>query len=142
MQGKTHCDYKRKKHVPIKPKQGFLATVVREFYSDFADGKHGDNNLSKALKFAKRSHEKYLNDEFVDEEPSKERFRESGGGRKCKAPEVREAMFEWLINVRGVLKDAYPSKCFNFRKPFSKRRFQPPTPPLIIFYTNFQLSCL
>ena len=23
LQGKTHYDYKRKKHVPIKPKQGF-----------------------------------------------------------------------------------------------------------------------
>ena len=40
--------------------------------------KHDDNNLSKTLKFAKRYHEKYLNDEFVDEEPSKKRFRESG----------------------------------------------------------------
>ena len=44
----------------------------------FADVKHDDNNISKALKFAKRLYEKYLNDEFVDEEPSKKRFRESG----------------------------------------------------------------
>ena len=34
LQGKTHYDYKRKKHVPIKPKQWFLAAAVREFYSD------------------------------------------------------------------------------------------------------------
>ena len=93
-----------KKHVPVKPKQGFLATAVREFCSDFADVKNDDNNLSKALKFAKRCHEKYLNDEFVGEQPSEKRFRESGGGRKCKVSEVREAMFEWFINVRGVLK--------------------------------------
>ena len=32
LQGKSHYDYKRKKHAPIKPKQGFLATAVREFY--------------------------------------------------------------------------------------------------------------
>ena len=56
--------------------------------------KHNDNNVSKALKFAKRCHEKYLKDQFVDEEPSKKRFRENGGGRKCKAPEVRETMFK------------------------------------------------
>ena len=74
--------------------------------------KHDHNNLSKALKFAKRCHEKYLNDEFVDEEPSKKRFRESGGRRKCKAPEVREAVFEWFINVRGVLKGRLPIKMF------------------------------
>ena len=30
------------------------------------------------------------------------------GGRKCKAPEVREAMFEWFINVQGVLKGHLP----------------------------------
>ena len=40
--------------------QQFLATAVREFYSDLADVKHDDNNLSKALKFVKRCHEKYL----------------------------------------------------------------------------------
>ena len=66
LQEKTHYDYKRKKHVPIKPKQGFLATAVQEFYSNLANVKHDDNNISKALKFAKRLYEKYLNDEFVD----------------------------------------------------------------------------
>ena len=74
--------------------------------------KHDDNNLNKTLKFAKRCHEKYLNDEFVDEEPSKKGFRKSEGGRKCKALEVREAMFEWLINVRGVLNGRLPIKMF------------------------------
>ena len=49
---------------------------------------------------------------FEGEEPSKTRFRESGAGRKCKAPEVREAMFEWFINVRGVLKGRLPKKMF------------------------------
>ena len=86
-----------KKHVPIKPKQGFLATALREFYSDLADVKYDDNDLSKALMFAKRCHEKYLNDEFFNKEPSKKRFRESGGGRKCKSPEVREAMLFWVF---------------------------------------------
>ena len=55
---------------------------------------------------------KNLNDEFVDEEPSKKRFRESGGGRKCKAPDVRKAMFDWFINVREVLKGRLPMKMF------------------------------
>ena len=71
-----------------------------------------DDNHRKALNFANRCHEKYLNDEFVDEKPSKKRFRESGGGRKYKAPEVRESMFEWFINVRRVLKGGLPIKMF------------------------------
>ena len=66
----------------------------------------------KALKFAKRCYEKYLVNDFEGEEPPKKRFRESGAGRKCKAPEVREAMFEWFINVRGVLKGRLPKKMF------------------------------
>ena len=89
----------KKKQIPIKPKQGFLAAAVQEFYSELADVKHADNNLSKALK-------------FVDEEPSKKIFRESGGGWKCKTPEVREAMFEWFINVREVLKGRLLIKMF------------------------------
>ena len=36
--------------------------------------KHDDNNLSKALKFVETCHEKYLNDEFVDDEPSQRCF--------------------------------------------------------------------
>ena len=40
-------------------------------------------------------------------------FHEIGRGRKCKVPEVREAMFEWFINVQGVLKEPYSSKCFD-----------------------------
>ena len=91
-----------------------------------------DNNLSKALKFAKRCHEKYLNDEFVDEEPSKKGFRESGGERKCKAPEVREAMLEWCINVRGVLKGPLPIKMFRFSKPPSPSS----PPPHLLYFTQ------
>ena len=52
------------------------------------------------------------NDGFVDEEPSKKRFHESRRGRKCKAPEVMEAMFEWFINIRGVLKGRLPITMF------------------------------
>ena len=66
----------------------------------------------KALKFAKRCYEKYLENDFEGEEPPKKRFHESGAGRKCKASEVREAMFEWFINVRGVLKGRLPMKMF------------------------------
>ena len=110
LEGKTRYDHKRRKHVPVKPKQGLIATAVREFYTNLSKVKHDNPNLVKALKFAKRCYEKYLANDFEGEEPPKKRFRESGAGRKCKAPEVREAMFEWFINVRGVLKGRLPKK--------------------------------
>ena len=112
LEGKTIHDHKRKKHVPMKTKQGFIAAAVREFYTDLSKVKHDNPNLVEALKFAKRCYEKYLANNFEGEEPPKKRFRESGAGRKCKAPEVREAMFEWFINVRGVLKGRLPKKMF------------------------------
>ena len=54
LQGKTTYDYRTKKHVQKKPKQGYLAAAVREFYSDLSNVKHNDPNLTNALKFAKR----------------------------------------------------------------------------------------
>ena len=49
--------------------------------------KYDDNNLSKALKFVKTRHEKYLNDEFVDDEPSQRcfvRVEENGNAKLLK----------------------------------------------------------
>ena len=33
LKGKTHYDYKRKRHVPDQPKQGCVTAAVRSFYS-------------------------------------------------------------------------------------------------------------
>ena len=112
LEGQTRYDHKRKKKLPMKPKQGFIAAAVKEFYTDLSKVKHDNQYLVKALKFAKRCYQIYLANNSEGEEPPKNRFRESGTGRKCKAPEVREAMFEWFINVRGVLKGRLPKKVF------------------------------
>ena len=52
--GKTTYDYMLKKHVPIKPKCGYLAKAVREFYRDLADAANNDPIFNKALKVASR----------------------------------------------------------------------------------------
>ena len=57
--GKTAYDYRRKRHVAMKPKQGFLVAAVRNFYTDLKKVKHDNPELVKALKFATRYHEKY-----------------------------------------------------------------------------------
>lgn len=43
---------------------------------------------------------------------SKKRFRSDGGGRKQQALEVREAAFQWFVDVRGSLKARLPLKMF------------------------------
>ena len=96
LEGKTNYNYKRKKHVPKKPKLFivFIAAAVRNFHADLLKVKHDDSNLEKKLKFAKRCHEKYLSYHLREEkEPSKKRLRESGGGRKAKVKEVEKLCF-------------------------------------------------
>ena len=130
LKGQTTYDFRTKKHVPKKPKQGFLATAVREFYSDLTDVRHNDPNLLSAIKLAKRCHDKLVDGGFDNEEPSKKRFRMEGGGRKCKAPEVRQAMFEWFVNVRGSLKGRllvkmFRSKCVQVYDEWLKQQPEP-----------------
>ena len=57
MDDKTRYDYKRKKYVPMKPKQGFLVAAVRKFNIDLSNAKHNNPVLEKALKFVKSCHE-------------------------------------------------------------------------------------
>ena len=46
-----------------------------------------------------------LNDDFKN---PKKRFHSAGGGRKKKAPEVREELFQWFIDVRTSLQARLP----------------------------------
>ena len=52
MKGKTNNDNWRKKYVPVKPKQGFLADTKRNFFTDLTKVRHLDLILVKVLKFA------------------------------------------------------------------------------------------
>ena len=110
LKGKTRYDAKRKKFVVQTPKQSFLAKAVRTVYSDLADAKHNDSSLEKALKLAKRCHEKYLAKDFSssDDFSKAKIFRETGAGRKPQAVEVRQALFQRFIGIRGVLKGRLP----------------------------------
>ena len=115
LNGKTCYDYKRKKHVLVTPKQGYLAKACRSFYDDLSGVKHNDSRLQSALKLAKRCHEKYLDpgNECLPSEAKK--FRESGAGRKIKVLEVRQELFEWFVDVHGTLKARLPVKLFRLK---------------------------
>ena len=43
---------------------------------------------------------------------SKSKYRKKGGGRKVTIPNVREALFEWFVDVRVTLKARLPRKMF------------------------------
>jgi len=92
LKGKNHWDAKRKRHVPDQPKHGYLTKAVRSFYSNLSNAKSDSRETKKACKLAKRCYEKLERGDFEDGTSSK-KFRSSGGGRKSRAPEVRDALF-------------------------------------------------
>ena len=112
--GKFKYDSKRKKHVPIKPTCGFLAKAVREFYSDLADVKNDDPRFNRARKLASRC----FNDIEQLRDPSScapAKKGAVGGRQKAKAPEVRQALFMWFIDVRESLKGRLPRRLFKLK---------------------------
>ena len=86
------------------------------------DVRHDDSELKSAIKIASRALDvrevkKNTGDLDVLEEEcrpssSKRKCREPGAGRKAKVPEVRNALFEWFVDVRGSLKGRLPLKMF------------------------------
>ena len=112
--GKTKWDSRRKKHVPIKPKRGFVARAVREFYSDLAKKKNKDKVFNRAIKVAERAHANLDKLKDPSLHPAK-RKRSVGGGRKAQAPEVREEMFAWFVDIRESLKGRLPRKLFQLK---------------------------
>ena len=111
LKGKTHWDAKRKLHVPDQPKHGYLTKAVRSFYLKLSNAKSDSQELKKACKLAKRCYEKLERGDFEDGTSSK-KFRFSGGGRKSRAPEVRDAIFQWFIDVRTSVKARLPRSLF------------------------------
>ena len=66
LKGKTHYDYKRKRHVPDQPKQGYVTAAVRSFYSNLKNSKSDSQEMKNACKLAKRCYEKLEQGDFED----------------------------------------------------------------------------
>ena len=110
---------KLKKHTKKLPREGYLACVVREYYPDLQGLKHDDPILVKTVKLGKRCYDKVVEGENeVTERPSKSKFRQPGDGRKVVAPTVREALYEWFIDVRGSLQARLPRSLFKSQAKF------------------------
>ena len=88
-----------------------MARTVREFYSDLKDVKHNDPDLSNALKLGKRCLDSLEVNDFT-ELPTKVKFRQAGGGSKKSVPEVREATYDWFIDICSSLKARLPKSMF------------------------------
>ena len=87
---------------------------MRQFYSDLAEVSNNNPQSEKALKLASRSY----NDLESLRDPSScppKKIRASGAGRKVKAPEIRQALFSWFVDVRETLKGCLPRRLFKLK---------------------------
>ena len=112
--GKTKYDYKRKRHVPIKPSTGFIVKAARQFYGDFKDAKNNDAEFVRAVKLTTRS----CNEIDSLRDPSSctpKKARAQGADRKRKVPEVRIGLFNWFINVRETFKRRLHRRIFKVK---------------------------
>ena len=112
--GKTKHDYGRERHVAAKPKWDFYPKAVREFYTDMNDVPNYHPDFQWAFRVATRTFENIADLRDPASRPVKE-ARASGGGRKGKAPEIRSALFSWLVNVREALIGCFPKRLFKLK---------------------------
>ena len=110
-------DKRKRKIVETNPSVGFVSKAVREYYSDIKHKKATDSEFLKAKSYARRCFESYKNAESLDdnaekEGPANKRFRAEGAGRKTQAPDFRDQLFGWFIDVRTHLKGRLPKKIF------------------------------
>ena len=114
LEGQTHYDRRRRKHVSKTPNWGIYSRVVREYYCDLTHVKHDNPGLAAATKQAKRwyDYREKLRDTSMC--PPKKK-RAAGAGRKAKATEVRFELFSWFVDVRECLKARLPKKLFRLK---------------------------
>ena len=106
---------KRKKHTQRMPAEGYVSRAVRDFYPDLKSKKHNDPQLAAAVKLGKRCYDAALKaeqDEEITTPALKSKYRQPGAGRKRVAPEVRQALYDWFINIRGALHARLPLSLF------------------------------
>ena len=103
LQKKTQCSGFNKTRTSIKSSAKFLFKL-KEAKSNSQDMKNG-------CKFGKRCFENLENGGFEDG-LDKKKFCSVDGGCKARALEIREALFQWFVDVTTKLKARLPKALF------------------------------
>jgi len=92
--------------------------------------KHKDPVLEKAIKLGKRCYDQVMKDESEVTIPAtKSKYCQPGGGRKVVAPTVREALYDWFIDIHGILKGRLPRSMFKAQAKFFYDQWRDQQPP-------------
>ena len=139
--GKTKYDYRLKRHVSVKPKWDSYSKTVREFYTDMKDVPNDHPDFQWAFKVATRAFENITDLRDPASRPVKE-ARASGDGRKRKAPEIRSALFFWLVDVREALIGRFPKHLFKLKAKelYAEWLIDNPTEPKMMYHWGNQIN--
>ena len=91
--------------------RGVYSKAIRQTFPDLKNANYNDDAFQAALAMVKRAYAKFLNpsDEEPPEKLLKNTFRMPGkSGPKVRAPEIREGLYEWLVDVRSAVKARIP----------------------------------
>ena len=114
LEGKTRYEKKCKKHVPVATHGNFVAKAARKFCSNLSDKPNDDPKFRVVHSLATRclANIDKLSDPSISQ-PKK--VRAAGAGRKLKAPEVRQELFVWFVDIREALKGRLPKRLFKMK---------------------------
>ena len=90
--------------------RGVYSKAVRKFFPDLKKASYNDRPFLAALQLAKRSYKMFTN---PSDEPQtkklKQTFRLQGkSGPRVKFKEIRDELYEWVVDVRSALKARLP----------------------------------
>ena len=99
----------RKKWTNPLTQTGYLQPTVREIFPDLSGERCDATDFKSATKFVTRCLEKFERGDFdAEENNTSKKFRLPGAGPPVRALEVRDALFDYFIDIRGSLKGRLP----------------------------------
>ena len=101
---KNDWDPKEKHHVQDASKQGYLTKAIQSFYVNLKDALSDSKEMKNACKLAKCCYQKLKSGDL---DVVSKKFHSLGGGRKSRAGEVRDALFQWFAKFILVLIHVY-----------------------------------
>ena len=112
--GKKVFELKEEAKAKKKSDRGVYTQAVKELIPKLKDAKYNSDPFLAAVQLAKRSYNSYVNP--TDEPETKKlktTFRVRGKtGPKVRCPEVREALYMWVVDVRTAIKARLPRAVF------------------------------
>lgn len=96
-----------------KDKKKVFSKAVREYFPNLKKAKCNDRAFLAAIQVARQSYKNYMNPSFEPPIKLKQAFCANGkSGPKVQAPEIRDQLYDWIVDIRSALKGRLPRSMF------------------------------